>query len=139
LSNNLLRETFMTRLTKTAQYAAIVATLASVALDASAATIRVECEARPGRAKISVDGKSLGTGSFRSQVVSGTNMAQSGAVVAVGGEVQTDYDSNPADINAGATAISSTLITGGSVTGKILDASGNTVISDTVACRVRTR
>ena len=129
----------MTRLTQTAQYAAVVAMLASIALDASAATIRVECEARPGRAKISVDGKSLGSGTFRTQAVSGSNMAQSGDVVAVGGEVQTDYDSNPADIRAGATPISSTFITGGSVTGKVLDASGNTVISDTVACRVRTR
>lgn len=136
----------MTRHTRLAEYAAAIITLASVAVDASAATIRVECEARPGRAKISVDGKSLGAGMFRSVALSDAgNSAQTPLLAAVGGEVQTDYDSNTADIAAGATAVSPLFITGsvtattGFVTGKIVDANGNTVISDRTACRVRTR
>ena len=114
-------------------------TLALFVLDASAATIRVQCEVRPGRAKISVDAKGLAAGSYRTEAVSGGNMAGSAPVAAVGGEVQTDYDSNPADVAAGAVAISPTFVSGGSVTGKVVDAGGNTVIADTVACRVRTR
>ena len=113
--------------------------LAVFVLDASAATIRVQCESRPGRAQISVDAKGLAAGSYRTQAVSGGNAATSGAVNAVAGEVQTDYDSNANDIAGGAVAISTTFIVGGSVTGKVMDAAGNTVISDTVACRVRTR
>jgi len=34
-------------------------------------------------------------------------------------------------------AIPATFVNGASVTGKIVDANGNTVIADTVACRVR--
>ena len=111
----------------------------TLALDAAAATIRVQCEARPGRAKISVDAKSLAAGRYSTSVRSGSNIATFPATAAVGGEIETDYDSNPADIAAGATAISPTFITGGLVVAKVLDASGNTVIVDAVTCRVRTR
>ena len=108
-----------------------------LSLDAAAATIRVTCEVRPNRSKISVDGKSLPRGTYTAQAVSGGNMATSAPEAAVGGEVETDFASNPADIADGAVAIPSTFIVDGTVTGKIVDAGGNTVISDTVACRVR--
>lgn len=117
----------------------LAATMATAAIDASAATIRVQCEQRAGRSKISVDGNNLAAGSYRAQVVSGGNSAQSPAQVAVGDEAEFDFDSNPADIAAGATAISSTFIQNGQVTGKIVNSTGATVISDTVSCRVRRR
>lgn len=113
--------------------------LAVLAFDASAATIRVTCEVRNGRSKASVDGSALGAGSFTTQILSGSNLAMSPVQVAVGGDIETDFASNPGDIAGGATPISPTFIVGGQVTGKVIDASGNTVISDTVACRVRRR
>lgn len=124
---------------KHATTACAFATLAMIGLDAAAATVRVTCEVRPGRAKISVDGRSLAAGSYSTAVVSGGNMASAPATAAVAGEVETDFDSNPADIRAGAVAIVPTFVVGGTVTGKILDASGNTVIADTVSCRVKSR
>lgn len=117
-----------------------LATLASLAAgSAAAATIRVTCEVSPTRSKVSVDGKGLAAGSYSTVAVSGGNMASAPAQAAVAGEVESDYDSKPADIRAGAVAIPSTFITGASVTGKVVDSSGNTVIADTVACRVRRR
>ncbi len=119
---------------------ALAALLGStLALDAAAATIRVQCEARPGRSKISVDAKSLAAGRYSTSVMSGSNVATSPATAAVGGEIETDYDSNPADVAAGATAIAPTFITGALVVAKVLDASGSTVAVDAVSCRVRTR
>ena len=115
------------------------ATLAMIGADASAARIKVTCEVRPTRSTISVDGKDLAAGTYSSVAVSGGNMASTLPEAAVAGEVETDYSSRPADIKAGATAIASTFIVGASVTGKIVDASGHTVISDTVACRVRNK
>lgn len=124
---------------KHATTACAFATLALIGLDAAAATIRVSCEARPGRARISVDAKGLAAGSYGTAVVSGGNMAIAAPSAAVGGQIETDYDSNPADIAAGAVAIAPTFVVGGTLTGKVVDASGNTVIADTVSCRVRTR
>lgn len=123
--------------TRNALAACTFATLAMIGLDAAAATVRVTCEVRPGRSKISVDGRGLPAGSYSTQVISGENMASAPPSAAVGGEVETDYDSNPADIRAGAVAIPATFIVGGRVTGKVIDASGNTVVSDTSLCRVK--
>lgn len=119
-------------------FAAICAAsiLAVVVTDASAAGIRVKCEKRADRSKISVDGDGLTTGSYKSIVISGANSKTSGARPTVGDEVEFDFDSNPADIAAGATAISRTFIQG-AVTGKIINAKGSVVASDTVACRTR--
>ena len=119
--------------------ACVLATLAMIGAEASAATIRVTCEVSPTRSKISVDGKSLASGRYTTVAVSGGSMATSPAEASVSGEVEADYDSNPADIRAGAVAIPSTFITGGTVTGKVVDASGQTVASDTVSCRIRKR
>lgn len=113
------------------------AALTLLAAQAGAATIRVQCEQRGDRSVISVDGKNLVRGSYRAVAVSGANMAQSAAKASVGDEAEFDFSSQPNDIAAGATAIAASFIVGGSATGKIVDASGNTVIADTVACRVR--
>jgi hypothetical protein len=115
------------------------ATLSMIAIDASAATIRVTCEVSATRSKISVDGKNLAPGQYSTVAISGSNMATHPAQAAVSGEVETDYDSNPRDIAAGAIAIPANFITGAQVTGKVLDAAGNTVKSDTVICRVKRR
>lgn len=117
------------------------ATLAMIGIDAVAApVIKVTCEVRgTTRSKISVDAKGLAAGTYTTVAVSGGNMATSLPEAAVAGEIETDFDSRPADIKAGATAIPPTFITGGSVTGKVVDATGHTLIADTVACRVRSK
>jgi hypothetical protein len=124
---------------KQAAAAFAFATLAMIGVDAAAATIKVTCEARgTTRSKVSVDGKDLLAGTYTTQILSGGgNMATSSPVAAVAGQIETDYDSRPADIRAGATAITPTFISGGTVTGKIVDSSGSTVISDKVHCRMR--
>ena len=125
---------------KQASAACAFATLAMIGVDAAAATIKVTCEARgTSRSKISIDGKDLAPGTYTTVAVSGSNMAVSKPEATIGDEIETDYDSRPADIRAGATQIAATFIVGGSVTGKIVNATGHTVVSDTVACRVRSR
>ena len=89
------------------------------------------------RSKISVDGRNLAAGSYRARVTSGTNTALSGAMRTVGDEVEFDFDSNRGDIAAGATPISRTFIQGGRVTGRILNAGGAVVRSQTAQCEVR--
>lgn len=106
-------------------------------LDASAATIRVKCEKRANRSKISVDGNDLAPGTYSARVVSGANQKTSALQAAVGDEAEFDFDSNPKDIAAGATPIAADFIQGGQVVGKILDTNGNTIVSDTVRCRVK--
>ena len=113
--------------------------LTMLAAQAQAATIRVTCEKRPDRSVVSVDGNNLARGSYTAQVVSGSSTAASPAQATVGDEVEFDFSSQPNDIAAGATPIAATFIVGGRATGKIVDAGGNTVIADTVACRVRNR
>ncbi len=125
---------------KQASAACAFATLAMIGVDAAAATIKVTCEARgTSRSKISIDGKDLAPGTYTTVAVSGSNMAVSKPEATIGDEIETDYDSRPADIRAGATQIAATFIVGGSVTGKIVNATGHTVVSDTVACRVRSK
>ena len=104
---------------------------------ASAAAIRVRCEQRSDRAKVSVDGKDLAVDDYQAQIMSGTNSITTELQASVGDEVEFDFDSDPDDIADGATAIAANFIQGGQVTGKILDPEGATVIADTVRCRVR--
>ena len=96
----------------------------------------MKCDRSATRSKISVDGDGLATGSYRALVISGANSKTSAARPTVGDEAEFDFDSNPADIAAGATAIPRTFIQG-PVTGKILNARGAVVASDTAACRVK--
>lgn len=121
--------------------AAFALTTLAAALPAGAATIRVQCEQRAAqRSKISVDGRDLAAGQYRAEVLSAGRMASTPPEAAVRGEAEFDFDSNPADIAAGATAIAPTFIGQGTVTGRIVRTSdGSTVASDTVACRVRSK
>lgn len=103
----------------------------------SSRTIRVRCERRSGRSKASVDGNNLAAGQYRATIMSGSNSATTGLRAAVSQEVEFDFDSNPNDIAAGATRISSTFIQGGRLTGQIKNAAGTVVLSSTVTCEVR--
>lgn len=103
--------------------------------DAEAASIRVKCEKRATRSKISVDSKDLVPGLYRCQARSGSNQKTTPVVSSVGDEVECDFDSARADIVAGATAITANFIQNAQVTGKVIDADGFTVASDAVTCR----
>jgi hypothetical protein len=101
--------------------------------------VRVRCEVRPGRSKISVDGNNLRPqgGTFKARVESGSNVAVSALAQAVGDEVEFDFDSERDDIAAGATSISATFIAGSRVTGTILDAQGNEIVRSQADCEIR--
>lgn len=114
-----------------------IAMVAGFVVDADAASVRVRCEKRTSRSKISVDGRALPGGSYTARVTSGTNRAVSPADAAVGGEVEFDFDSDRGNIAEGATPIARTFITRGRVRGEIVDTEGTVVASSTVACRVR--
>lgn len=123
-------------LTRTLTLVAVASTL-GLAAAAASATLVVKCETRPDRSRASVDGKNLASGNYTAMLSSGANSAQSNPAHTVGDEVAFDFDSNPRDIKKGATPIAKNFIVGGSVTGSLLDASGNTVATKTVNCRVR--
>lgn len=144
-------------------FAGIVFTLAACASDTTGATddlssrnalssgsgtgtsasglVRVRCEKRANRSKISVDGRSLSAGNYAARVSSGSNQMVSASRPAVAGEAEFDFDSNQNDIVAGAVAIAPSFIVvnagGPEVTGELLDAAGNVVDSLSVDCRVR--
>jgi hypothetical protein len=120
----------------TSMFAAVL--LGGTALvDAHAATIRVECEKRVNRSKISVDGANLRRGQYRCIVRSGGNARATPLRRQIRGERECDFDSNANDVAAGATRIPANFIQGGQVLGKIVNGRGFTVISDTSACRIR--
>lgn len=107
---------------------------------ASGGPLRVSCERRSNRSKISVDGNNLARGSYRARVTSGGNSVTSAAKKTVGDEVEFDFDSNRNDIAAGATAIPASFIVavnGPDVTGDLLNAGGQVVQTLSVACRIR--
>jgi hypothetical protein len=126
-------------MSKTMLAALVVGVMAAAYLpsDAEAATVRVKCEKRSNRSKISIDGAGLIPGGYKCQALSGSNQKTTTLRNTIGVQLECDLDSDRGDIAAGATAISKTFIQGGQVTGKILDASGATVISDTVRCRMK--
>ena len=111
--------------------------LLGMVVQSEAASVRVRCEKTSTRSRISVDGSGLAARSFHAMATSGANSATSQPKTAVGGQAEFDFDSNPADINAGATPISPNFIQGGQVTGKILNANNVVKAQSTVFCRVR--
>jgi hypothetical protein len=120
---------------------AIIALNFGILADAYAG-IDVKCEARSGRSKASVDGFGLANGLYRARVTSGTASVWSKNLLRpTAGEVQFDFDSNQADVNAGATKISSTFIKNASLTGRIYLRNANGTYSqkgsETVDCRVK--
>jgi hypothetical protein len=106
----------------------------------SAAELRLRCEQRPSRSKISVDGKNMfpQNAMYSARVISGSNQSTHVPLTSIGDEVEFDFDSEPADIAAGAKAIPANFITGGRVEAAIFDASGQIVAGPvTVDCRTR--
>jgi len=112
---------------------------AGVVIPTGNETVRVKCEKRSSRSKVSVDGSGLRNGSYTARIVSGANEAIAAAQAAVLGEAEFDFDSDGGDIAAGATAIPAGFLAGGapSVTAQVIDADGNVVIEGTVACTVK--
>lgn len=123
----------------------IVLTVAGLLLASSAADaaeLRVRCEQRtvPARARVSVDAKGLFpvNAMYSARVISGGNQATHSPLTAVGDEVEFDFDSNPADIAAGAHAVSGDFIVGGTVQAALFDATGRMVAGPVAAtCRLR--
>lgn len=129
----------MNRKTKALAMIGAVALLAaeSISIAAEAGELRVRCERRGNRrSKVSVDGRDVGPGTYSIQLTSGANTAPqvTKTVVAPADEFEADYDSNRADIRAGATAIPATFIQNGSVTAVVTGAEN---LSATVSCQLR--
>jgi hypothetical protein len=122
-------------ITKAFASAVTVAALSTLSMSVMAQSLVVKCETRASRSKASVDGNNLASGMYKAVLTSGANTATSPLAATVGDEVGFDFDSNPRDINRGATAIASNFIVGGKATGKLLDAAGNVVIQRTATCR----
>lgn len=92
----------------------------SMLADVSAATIDTKCEVRSGRSKISVNGRGFAPGFYRATVRSGVMGVISKAFQRpVASELEFDFDSNLADVRAGATQITPTFIKNRSVRGNI--------------------
>lgn len=105
----------------------------------AAASIRLRCETKssPARSKISVDGRNvLPDAMYSARVSSGNSTKTSAPRSADGDEVEFDFDSNPADVRAGATAIPATYIKSNTVRAILLNASGQAVAGPTtVTCK----
>jgi hypothetical protein len=105
----------------------------------AAGTLRLRCEVRPGRSKISVDGNNLSprNGTFSARVQASGGSAVAGPATAIGDEVEFDFDSNPGDIAEGATRIPATFITaqtGPDVVAEIRNAQNQGVASASGDC-----
>ena len=103
------------------------------------ATVIVKCEVRSNRSKISIDGKNLATGSYQAEATSSANMATAPAHQTIGDQVEFDFDSDPGDIAAGATAIAADFIQGTppQVTGAIVTLGGGIVVQASTDCVVK--
>jgi hypothetical protein len=111
-------------------------------LSSLGATLRVRCERRSGRSKISVDGNNVSPrgGRFRARVRAAGGTVTSALKRAVGDEVEFDFDSDRDDIAAGATRIPANFIqrrAGADVIGILLNAQGVVVARQGVECSFR--
>ena len=91
----------------------------------------VSCKNRVGRSQVSVNGKDLAVGFYTASISSGANAAVAGAMSAVLGEVEFDFDSNT---ELGATTIPAEFIQGLEVAAQLADASGHVVLEASVSC-----
>ena len=108
----------------------------------TAGSIRVRCEQRAGRSKISVDGSNLRplNGTFSARVTSANGTVTAPSKQAIGDQAEFDFDSDAGDIALGATRLAPTFIAarnGPDVVGEILDAGGRVVASLGVECQFR--
>lgn len=118
--------------------ASTLASLAFVSFAASAADVEVRCEKRSNRSKASVDGSNLRSGQYRAVLKSGTSTKRSPYDQTIGDEIQFDFDSRPADIAEGATAIPANFIVDGRVRGYLVNANNERVTPIVTAiCRIR--
>lgn len=116
----------------------LLAALTTLSFAASAADVRVSCERRTNRSKVSVDGNNLAAGSYKAVVRSGTNSVGSNFATADGDEAEFDFDSSRADIAEGATPIAAGFIVDGRVRAWLVNASNQRVTPVVEAiCRVR--
>jgi|JI10StandDraft_1071094.scaffolds.fasta_scaffold106280_4 hypothetical protein len=98
-------------------------------------SLRVRCEIRSNRSKVSVDATDIASGEYKATVTSGGVEVTSGTANSVGDEVEFDFDSDGGDIAEGATAINSNFIQGGKVTGKIYTVRGDFIAGlENVTC-----
>jgi SAM-dependent methyltransferase len=102
-------------------------------------TVRVTCERRADRSRISVNGSNLAAGSYQGRALSGDQSATTLAATATGDQIEFDFDSEPDDIATGATAIAAGFLQGTppQVTGQILAAGGAVLVESTVTCAQR--
>src|SRR5262249_40483710 len=115
---------------------------ASPAVASAIATIRLRCERRLNRSRISVDasGLSPATGRFRARVTAAGGTVTSPLQRAVGGQAEFDSDSNPNAIAGGAPGIPATFIrarTGPDVVARVLNAAGVVVATRSGDCVIR--
>jgi hypothetical protein len=102
---------------------------------ANAAELRCRADNRNNtRSRISVDVKNVASGQYNATVKSGDGEETSPLKATIGDEVQFDFDSNPKDIKAGATAIAKTFVSG-TTSAVVKNASGGTVISGDCSIR----
>jgi hypothetical protein len=106
------------------------------------AILRVRCERRPDRSKISVDANNVTprNGRFRARVRAAGGTVTSPFKRAVGDEVEFDFDSERDDIADGATPIPVNFIQrrdGPDVVGVLLNAQGEVVVRRGVECEFR--
>ena len=109
-------------------------------ISVAAASIRLRCERRPNRSRISVDGSGLvpAAGNFRARVTASGGTVTSLAKRAVAGQDQFDFDSNQGDVAEGATPIGAQFIVNGTVRGYLVNANFQRVTPvREVACRIR--
>jgi len=99
--------------------------------------LRVACEQRSGRSKVSVDARNVASGTYQARITSGINSATGAARASIGDEVEFDFDSDRGDVAAGATSIAGTFIQNGAVRGELLNPSGALVLSAVATCSVR--
>jgi hypothetical protein len=115
---------------------------AAVSQAAASGGLRLRCERRSDRSKISVDGRNLTprAGVFRARVRAAGGSATSGTQRAVGGEAEFDFDSNRNDVREGATRIAASFIRarpGADVVAEILNAQGNVVARQSGDCEAK--
>ena len=115
---------------------------AAVTQAALSGSIRLRCERRSGRSKISVDGRNLTprTGRYRAQVSAAGGTVTSPLQRAVSGEAEFDFDSDRGDIREGATRIAANFIrarAGADVVARILNADGKVVATRSGECEAR--
>jgi hypothetical protein len=123
---------------KTLLAGAALACLSLAAFGASAADVEVRCEKRSNRSKASVDGSNLRSGQYRAVLRSGTKAKRSPYDQTIGDEIQFDFDSRPADIAEGATAIPADFIVDGRVRGYLVNTNNERVTPIVTAiCRIR--